>query len=85
MKYDVGLTGPLAAREQRRTGDQVSLLTDQTAVVTGGAQGLGYAIAERFIAEGARWCSVTSTSTRPEAAAEEARRSDVGLARCAAT
>lgn len=26
----------------------------QTAVVTGGAQGLGYAIAERFIAEGAR-------------------------------
>jgi 3-oxoacyl-[acyl-carrier protein] reductase len=30
------------------------LLTGQTAVVTGGAQGLGYAIAERFIAEGAR-------------------------------
>ncbi|PEG41773.1 3-oxoacyl-ACP reductase FabG [Mycolicibacterium agri] len=30
------------------------MLTDQTAVVTGGAQGLGYAIAERFIAEGAR-------------------------------
>lgn len=32
----------------------MSLLTGQTAVVTGGAQGLGYAIAERFIAEGAR-------------------------------
>jgi 3-oxoacyl-[acyl-carrier protein] reductase len=32
----------------------VSLLTGQTAVVTGGAQGLGYAIAEVFIAEGAR-------------------------------
>jgi 3-oxoacyl-[acyl-carrier protein] reductase len=30
------------------------LLTGQTAVVTGGAQGLGYAIAQRFIAEGAR-------------------------------
>ena len=35
-------------------GDQVSLLTGQTAVVTGGAQGLGLAIAERFVAEGAR-------------------------------
>jgi 3-oxoacyl-[acyl-carrier protein] reductase len=32
----------------------VSLLTGRTAVVTGGAQGLGFAIAERFIAEGAR-------------------------------
>ncbi|MDX1884781.1 3-oxoacyl-ACP reductase FabG [Mycolicibacterium sp. 120270] len=32
----------------------MSLLTDQTAVITGGAQGLGYAIAERFIAEGGR-------------------------------
>jgi 3-oxoacyl-[acyl-carrier protein] reductase len=31
----------------------VSLLTGQTAVITGGAQGLGFAIAERFIAEGA--------------------------------
>jgi 3-oxoacyl-[acyl-carrier protein] reductase len=35
-------------------GDQVSLLKGQTAVVTGGAQGLGFAIAERFVAEGAR-------------------------------
>jgi 3-oxoacyl-[acyl-carrier protein] reductase len=35
-------------------GDQVSLLTGQTAVVTGGAQGLGFAIAQRFVAEGAR-------------------------------
>lgn len=32
----------------------MSLLEGQTAVVTGGAQGLGFAIAERFIAEGAR-------------------------------
>lgn len=32
----------------------MSLLSGQTAVVTGGAQGLGYAIAERFVAEGAR-------------------------------
>ncbi len=32
----------------------MSLLTGQTAVVTGGAQGLGFAIAERFVAEGAQ-------------------------------
>ena len=32
----------------------MSMLSGQTAVVTGGAQGLGFAIAERFIAEGAR-------------------------------
>jgi 3-oxoacyl-[acyl-carrier protein] reductase len=32
----------------------VPLLSGQTAVITGGAQGLGFAIAERFIAEGAR-------------------------------
>jgi len=32
----------------------MSLLAGQTAVITGGAQGLGYSIAERFIAEGAR-------------------------------
>jgi 3-oxoacyl-[acyl-carrier protein] reductase len=32
----------------------VSLLNGQTAVVTGGAQGLGLAIAERFVGEGAR-------------------------------
>ena len=32
----------------------MSLLKGQTAVVTGGAQGLGFAIAQRFVAEGAR-------------------------------
>ena len=32
----------------------MSLLAGQTAVITGGAQGLGYAIAEKFISEGAR-------------------------------
>ena len=32
----------------------MSLLDGQTAVITGGAQGLGFAIAERFVAEGAR-------------------------------
>jgi 3-oxoacyl-[acyl-carrier protein] reductase len=32
----------------------MALLADKTAVVTGGAQGIGLAIAERFVAEGAR-------------------------------
>ncbi|EJO87858.1 3-ketoacyl-ACP reductase [Mycobacterium colombiense CECT 3035] len=32
----------------------MAMLTGQTAVITGGAQGLGLAIAERFVAEGAR-------------------------------
>lgn len=32
----------------------MALLDGRTAVITGGAQGIGYAIAERFIAEGAR-------------------------------
>ena len=32
----------------------MALLAGRTAVITGGAQGLGYAIAEQFIAEGAR-------------------------------
>jgi 3-oxoacyl-[acyl-carrier protein] reductase len=32
----------------------MSLLAGQTAVITGGAQGLGFAIAEQFVAEGAR-------------------------------
>ena len=30
------------------------MLSGQTAVITGGAQGLGFAIAERYVAEGAR-------------------------------
>src|SRR5271170_4405820 len=37
-----------------KDGDRVSLLTGQTAVITGGAQGLGLAIAQRFVDEGAR-------------------------------
>ncbi len=32
----------------------MALLDGRTAVITGGAQGIGFAIAERFVAEGAR-------------------------------
>jgi 3-oxoacyl-[acyl-carrier protein] reductase len=46
------------------------LLDGQTAVVTGGAQGLGYAIAERFIAEGARVVLGDLDLAATEAAAE---------------
>ncbi|MCV7279883.1 3-oxoacyl-ACP reductase FabG [Mycolicibacterium flavescens] len=53
MKYDVRSVRPHLGRDSGR-GAQVSLLSGQTAVVTGGAQGLGYAIAQQFIAEGAR-------------------------------
>ncbi len=58
-------------REQRKTGDQVSLLTDQTAVITGGAQGLGFAIAEQFVAEGARVVLGDLDLAATEAAAEK--------------
>ena len=63
----------------------MSLLTDQTAVVTGGAQGLGYAIAERFIAEGAQVVLGDLDLAATEAAAKQLG-SDVALAvRCDVT
>src|SRR3984957_17281709 len=49
MCDDVPHSGP-----EQKDGDPVSLLTGQTAVITGGAQGLGLAIARRFVDEGAR-------------------------------
>jgi 3-oxoacyl-[acyl-carrier protein] reductase len=64
----------------------VSLLTGQTAVVTGGAQGLGYAIAERFIAEGARVVLGDLDLATTEAAAKQLGGQDVALAvRCDVT
>ena len=43
----------------------MALLDGRTAVVTGGAQGIGFAIAQRYVAEGARVVSATSISARP--------------------
>jgi 3-oxoacyl-[acyl-carrier protein] reductase len=64
----------------------VSLLTGQTAVVTGGAQGLGYAIAEQFISEGARVVLGDLDLGATEAAAKQLGGDDVALAvRCDVT
>ena len=49
----------LSSREEEAEGLGMSgnVLAGKTAVITGGAQGLGFAIAERYVAEGAGWCS----------------------------
>ncbi|MGV9803572.1 3-oxoacyl-ACP reductase FabG [Mycobacterium sp. NPDC003449] len=64
----------------------MSLLTGQTAVVTGGAQGLGLAIAKRFIDEGARVMLGDLNLEAAEAAAEQLGGADVAAAvRCDVT
>lgn len=64
----------------------MSLLTGQAAVVTGGAQGLGYGIAERFIAEGARVMIGDLDLAATEAAVERLGGADVAAAvRCDVT
>src|SRR4051794_37354748 len=64
----------------------MSLLSGQTAVVTGAAQGLGYAIAERFIAEGARLVLGDVNLEATEAAAKQLGGDDVAVAvRCDVT
>ncbi|UXA19609.1 3-oxoacyl-ACP reductase FabG [Mycobacterium sp. SMC-4] len=62
--------------------EQVSLLTGQTAVITGGAQGLGYAIAQRFVAEGARVVLGDVNMEATQAAAESLGGDDVARAVC---
>jgi 3-oxoacyl-[acyl-carrier protein] reductase len=67
-------------------GDQVSLLTGQTAVITGGAQGLGFAIAQRFVAEGARVVLGDVNLEATESAATQLGGDDVAVAvRCDVT
>ncbi|MCV7266840.1 3-oxoacyl-ACP reductase FabG [Mycolicibacterium doricum] len=69
-----------------QVGDRVSLLTGQAAVVTGGAQGLGFAIAERFVSEGARVVLGDLHLDATEAAAERLGGAKVATAvRCDVT
>jgi 3-oxoacyl-[acyl-carrier protein] reductase len=64
----------------------IPLLTGQTAVVTGGAQGLGLAIAERFIAEGARVVLGDLDLAATQVAADSLGGDDVAVAvRCDVT
>src|SRR6202453_2418149 len=75
MCDDVPHSGP-----EEKDGDRVSLLTGQTAVITGGAQGLGFAIAQRFVAEGARVVLGDVNLEATEAAAKQLGGADVALA-----
>ena len=64
----------------------MALLAGRTAVVTGGAQGLGLAIVERFIAEGARGVLGDLDPDATRAAAESLGGADVARAvRCDVT
>jgi 3-oxoacyl-[acyl-carrier protein] reductase len=71
---------------ENEDGDQVSLLTGQTAVVTGGAQGLVFAIAQRFVGEGARVVLGDVNLEATESAAKQLGGDDVAVAvRCDVT
>src|SRR5882757_1000908 len=73
-------------RRAREGRQHMPLLTGQIAVITGGAQGLGLAIAERFIAEGARVVLGDLDLGATEAAAKQLGGEDVALAvRCDVT
>ena len=64
----------------------MALLAGRTAIVTGGAQGLGYAVAELFIAEGARVVLADLDLDRTRAAVERLGGADVASAvRCDVT
>jgi 3-oxoacyl-[acyl-carrier protein] reductase len=86
MKYDIrNRRGPVPPTNRGRVV-YVGLLAGRTAVVTGGAQGLGLAIAERFIAEGARVVLGDVNLEATQAAAEGLGGSGVAAAvRCDVT
>jgi 3-oxoacyl-[acyl-carrier protein] reductase len=85
MKYDMGPCAGLRTSTTQR-GDRVAMLSGQTAVITGGAQGLGFAIAERFVAEGARVVLGDLDLAATESAAEKLGGPSVAVAvRCDVT
>ena len=64
----------------------MTLLDGRTAVITGGAQGIGFAIAERFVAEGARVVLGDLDAAATEAAVAKLGGNDVARAvRCDVT
>src|SRR5580704_7770058 len=64
----------------------MSMLSGQTAIITGGAQGLGFAIAGRFVAEGARVVIGDLDPDATAAATERLGGDDVAVAlRCDVT
>ncbi|BDX33330.1 3-oxoacyl-[acyl-carrier-protein] reductase [Mycobacterium antarcticum] len=71
---------------RRKDGYDVALLEGRTAVVTGGAQGIGFAIAERYVAEGARVVLGDLDLPATEAAVEKLGGHEVATAvRCDVT
>jgi 3-oxoacyl-[acyl-carrier protein] reductase len=60
----------------------MSLLDGQSAVITGGAQGIGFAIAQRYIAEGARVVLGDLDLAATETAVEKLGGADVARAVC---
>jgi NAD(P)-dependent dehydrogenase (short-subunit alcohol dehydrogenase family) len=57
------LAGIRALRKPWAGESAMGMLDGKTAIVTGGARGIGLAIAKRFVAEGVRVASWTSESS----------------------